>query len=72
MWCHNVKMSLMSLTKQATLPVGILYFLVYKFLFLWQENVSVVGLSGSEVSDSGLTSEDEDNRVRFMLMLLSC
>ncbi|KAK8381779.1 hypothetical protein O3P69_015065 [Scylla paramamosain] len=28
-----------------------------------QENVSVVGLSGSEVSDSGLTSEDEDNRV---------
>ncbi|XP_045137931.1 uncharacterized protein LOC123520093 isoform X12 [Portunus trituberculatus] len=28
-----------------------------------QENVSVVDLSGSEVSESGLTSEDEDNRV---------
>lgn len=25
--------------------------------------MSVVGLSGSEVSDSGLTSEDEDSRV---------
>ncbi|KAK8381760.1 hypothetical protein O3P69_015065 [Scylla paramamosain] len=30
-----------------------------------QENVSVVGLSGSEVSDSGLTSEDEDNRALY-------
>ncbi|XP_042242915.1 uncharacterized protein LOC121880024 isoform X4 [Homarus americanus] len=30
-----------------------------------QENVSVVGLSGSEVSDSGLTSEDEDSRALY-------
>ncbi|XP_037786115.1 uncharacterized protein LOC119581992 isoform X7 [Penaeus monodon] len=28
-----------------------------------QENISAAGLSGSEVSDSGLTSEDEDSRV---------
>ncbi|XP_045137928.1 uncharacterized protein LOC123520093 isoform X9 [Portunus trituberculatus] len=30
-----------------------------------QENVSVVDLSGSEVSESGLTSEDEDNRALY-------
>ncbi|XP_050688542.1 uncharacterized protein LOC126981470 isoform X6 [Eriocheir sinensis] len=30
-----------------------------------QDNVSVVGLSGSEVSDSGLTSEDEDSRALY-------
>ncbi|XP_069946301.1 uncharacterized protein [Cherax quadricarinatus] len=30
-----------------------------------RENVSVVGLSGSEVSDSGLTSEDEDSRALY-------
>ncbi|XP_064109595.1 uncharacterized protein LOC135217560 [Macrobrachium nipponense] len=30
-----------------------------------QENGSVTGLSGSEVSDSGLTSEDEDSRALY-------
>lgn len=45
---------------------------VYKLMIFFQDNVSVVGLSGSEVSDSGLTSEDEDSRVRKAqnLMLL--
>ncbi|XP_037786112.1 uncharacterized protein LOC119581992 isoform X4 [Penaeus monodon] len=30
-----------------------------------QENISAAGLSGSEVSDSGLTSEDEDSRALY-------
>lgn len=37
---------------------------MYELMIFFQDNVSVVGLSGSEVSDSGLTSEDEDSRVR--------
>lgn len=43
---------------------------MYQLVFLFQDNVSVVGLSGSEVSDSGLTSEDEDSRVRTTQDLL--
>lgn len=52
--------------------VSILYCLPLTFFNISQENISAAGLSGSEVSDSGLTSEDEDSRVMFLFFFLFC